>query len=456
MVSDQMRKRPNVLLVLTDQQSWNAMSCAGNPWISTPAMDRLAEEGVRFTNAYCVSPSCAPSRKSMLTGHLPHNVEMNGRYVAHPEINAGRLFSAAGYQCRYAGVRGHSLPDPPEESGFVSIAERGESDEQVAAASRRFIREHGEGDRNNPFFLVTAFINPHNICQWARAQDTYLGAIEERPLSECPELPANYPVAAFAPQAIEPYMPGRSALFSKDGESDDPNWWRRYRSAYFRLIEMVDALVGSVLDALRDSGQYEDTLVVFAADHGDGQGAHQWRWKNVLYEEAVHIPLIVKPPGTPRAGVIDERVSTGLDLLPTLRDYTGIAPPGSLPGLSWREMIEGVPDASLPFAERDLVVQVDRLSKVHYNLPVGRHGGAYLLGRAIYHGSLKYGVYDWGRYREQLFDLSTDPGEMQNLAVSSAYESELRQMRTLLREWCERTGDEFASAVPGPSHSLPS
>ena len=154
-------------------------------------------------------------------------------------------------------------------------------------------------------------------------------------------------MAPYTPQCITAYLGGHSPAYPAPHPIDDPNWWRRYRNAYFRMIEMVDAQIGIVLESLRSSGQYDDTLVLFISDHGDCAGAHQWLWKNVLYEEAVKVPFILKPPSGGGAGLSEALVSTGLDILPTFCDYAGIDAPGGLQGSSLRR--DGEPRLEFPF-----------------------------------------------------------------------------------------------------------
>ena len=445
-----MEKRPNILLIFTDQQSANAMSCTGNAEISTPAMDSLAADGTLFERAYCATPSCAPARNSIITGTLPHEIAFDDSGITNSEATLGRVLSASGYECYYAGNRGFRLGREPEICGFEPLSDAHDAD--MAVDCRDFLRQRGQTSADAPFFLVSSFINPHNICQWAREQHTYLGAIEERHIPDCPVLPANHAVSPFEPQAIRAFTATHASAFSTDDQTDDPNWWRRYRSAYFRLIELVDSHIGIVLEGLRESGLYDDTLVVFISDHGDGQGAHKLKQKLVLYEEAAKVPLIVKPPKTD--GGCESKISpalahTGLDLMPTFCDYAATEPPPGLRGCSLRAAVEETSVAGVPASWRErLVIEVDRADRTLPGMQMGKHGGQNLIGRAVYEEPYKYIVYDWGRSREQLFDLSTDPGEIVNLAQSSRFAPVLAGMRSFLREWCQVTDDHFRVMIP--------
>jgi arylsulfatase A-like enzyme len=425
--------RPNILLIFTDEQSASAMSCAGNVEISTPAMDSLAADSMRFERAYCAAPSCAPARNSLHTGRMPHQIEFTENRLAHPEETLGRILSGAGYDCHYAGNRAFALSEDPAECGYQPLSPKG--DAITAQRSAEFLEERGRSQSDRPFFLVSSFINPHNIYQWARDQDTYLGTVDERPIHDCPILPPNHHMAPFTPQCIHAYLRGHSPAYPAHQPIDDPNWWRRYRNAYFRMIEMADAQIGIVLDALRNSGQYDDTVVLFISDHGDCAGAHQWLWKNVLYEEALNVPFIFKPPSGSEARLSRAFVSTGLDVLPTFCDYAQADPPSGLQGCSLRPLVEASEEAEESWRQQ-LVVVTDRHD----------YG---VVGRAAFDDQMKYVIYEWGRYREQLFDLQADPGEMVNLASSSRFTADLVRMRSFLREWCAETGDYFKHVPKG-------
>ncbi len=120
----------------------------------------------------------------------------------------------------------------------------------------------------------------------------------------------------------------------------DPDQWRRYRYAYYRLCERVDAEIGTLITALDRSGLRDDTMIVFTSDHGDGLAAHGWNQKKLLIEDVVGVPLIIVPPGGTAGTIRDELISVGLDLLTTLCDYAGLDPPAG-DGRSVRPLVEG-------------------------------------------------------------------------------------------------------------------
>lgn len=421
--------QPNILFIFTDQQTASAMSCAGNEDLHTPAMDRLAAQGVRFAHTYCTSPLCSPARSSLFTGRMPHETGVtwnNMRIAEHlHDQTMGNLFSTAGYECAYGG-KWH-VPESrgvPNGLGFQKICDM--NDHQLADRCIAFL----EQDHQRPFLLVASFDNPHNICEWARNQLLPWGPVKSAPTADCPTLPANAAIPPFEPEMIRLAQAAEPWVYMGASYSDDE--WRHYRHAYYRLVEKVDAEIGRILDALDATGLAENTLVVFTSDHGDGVGTHRWNQKSILYEEVVRVPLVVSFPGTSRTGAVDSThlVSNGLDLLPTFCDYAGVEQPEGLSGYSLRPLIEG----------NDTNDWRDHLVIQSVIIP----GGRAMTGRAVRTARHKYVVYNWGRHREQLHDLEDDPGEMVNLAVSSRHSDVLQHHRQMLYDWCRQSGDAFA------------
>jgi len=415
-----MTDRPNILYIFTDQQFAGAMGCAGNADLRTAAMDSLAASGVRFDLAYCTTPLCSPSRSSMFTGLMPSRtgVPSNGMSI-RPELRErelGHLLSGAGYHCAYGG-KWH-LPKASIEEGhaFERICDFG--DDGLADACVDFLRRKHE----RPFFLVASFDNPHNICEWARSQELPWGPVPEPArLEDCPNLPANFAVGAFEPEVIRIEQKCDAQKYPVVSFTQED--WRRYRYAYYRLVEKVDWEIGRVLDALRDAGLEERTVLILSSDHGDGHGAHQWNQKSVLYEEAVRVPLIISFKGYTKPGLVDDTrlVSNGLDLLPTVCDYAQVGPPGDLEGMSLRPVAEGAPPATW----REAV-----FSETIFDGARGYQTRGLMVRTSRY----KYVAYHWGRFREQLFDMENDPGEMVNLAVDSRRRDVLNHHRRLLSE----------------------
>lgn len=428
-----MPDQPNILLICTDQQYAGAMSCAGNDDLSTPGMDRIAAEGTRFERAYCAHPLCCPARASFVSGLMPHQsgVMSNGTPI-HPSLlpnTMGNVLRRGGYDAALAG-KWHVSGCDPEDCGLDVLCPPNDSRiPQVSA-------DYFNADREDPFFLFASFVNPHDICQVARNQDLPQGAVPNAPLEACPGLPANFAIPPFAPDALQWLRQVSRRIHPTLDWTDEQ--WRPFRHAYFRLVEKVDGEIVRLLDALDASGKAVETVVIFTSDHGDGHGAHHWNQKTALWEEVIRIPMLVSAPGATGGRVNTEQlVSNGLDLLPTVCDYAGIACPEGLEGRSLRPLVEGTSTQDWP---EELVVETQ--------IGLGQGPGGPAFARALITDRYKYSVYSMGRYREQLVDLKNDPGEMVNLAVQSRWSDTLADHRGLLRAWCDRTEDPAAGIIP--------
>ena len=416
------------------------MGCAGNAYVNTPAMDRLAATGVRFERAYCTNPVCVPSRFSLLTGRMPSEIGLRSNDYAHiqavPEQitqqGLGWWFRRAGYDVAYGG--GFDLPKmTAEDLGFDTIT--GDERDELAQVCADYVAQ----DRRKPFLLVASFINPHDICYMAIRD--FAGTEEERRIvaqrkreiatlddalqlpagmsreaffeQRCPQLPVNFEPQEDEPAAIRALLEQRPFRRNAREHWTDERW-RLHRWAYVRLTEMVDAQIARICDAVRECGKEEHTVIVFSSDHGDMDAAHRMEHKTALYEEACRIPLIISQPGSTVAGAVDRThlVSNGLDLFPTLCDYAGIRPPDELRGLSLRSLVEG----RAPSAWRD-------------SLPVESE-----LGRMIVTQRFKYLLYDDGARREQLIDLWEDAGEMRNAAQDGRNADILQRHRLVFQD----------------------
>ncbi|MFC7624272.1 sulfatase [Microlunatus sp. GCM10028923] len=447
------RSRPNVLVIMTDQQSATAMSCAGNTELSTPAIDSLARAGVRFEQAYCTSPLCTPSRASMITGRLPSALGVNDNLELVPESfptdTLGRLFADAGYDCAYAG-KWH-VPGIPHEGARSDTEARSTSGfEEIFAGTHQGLAQACAGylsaaeRQDAPFLLVASFNEPHGICEWARSQAPPSGEVPDPDWRDLPLLPPNFAAGTEEPEALRQVQ--QFAWMVHPTQQWDEERWRRYRYAYQRLCERVDAEIATLLAGLDASGLRENTLIIFTSDHGDMQGAHRWNQKKVLYQEAAGVPFIVVPPGGENAGrTSGALVSVGLDLLPTLCDYAGIEPAGAAPGRSVRPLVEGDPSARAPWREQVVV-------ETEWTFPglMPPPAMSTLLARLVRTERYAYLCHSWGLHREQLFDLERDPGQLINLATSGRHQQVLNDHRHRLREHCATGADSrFARHVPG-------
>ncbi len=459
--------KPNIIFIFTDQQNSKMMSAAGNPFLKTPAMDFLAQQGVMFSNAYCTSPVCGPSRSSIISGRMPHEtgVEWNGDSMNGAIQNAGDIFRKNGYNTVWAGkwhlsesyphqarakqktIQGFDvLPfwEPEQPRWFLGS----ETDPPLTVAVVDFLKNY---DREKPLFLAVSYHNPHDICfyprkaGWATATDSLLEIRHYGYKHKLPDVigtyPGNFEILPPLPPNFENQKDEPNFLTEKRKYHDeygletklafqefDELEWKGYLNAYYRLTEAVDTEIGKVLQALKENGYWENTLIVFTSDHGDGAAAHKWAAKLSLYEESSKVPMIVVYPGKIPAGKLDQGHLISLtDILPTMIDYSQVQTKTAFTGKSLKPIIE-----NSKTEWRDYVV----VELADFKKDASRKG------RMVRTKDFKYNIYSTGE--EQLFHLIEDPGETQNLADEPTLSIIKSQCRQYLSQWAEATKDSFA------------
>jgi len=403
--------RPNVLFLMADQQGLDTLSALGCSDVHTPHLDRLAKRGVAFLESYSSNPLCSPARSSMMTGRptLETGVIVNGRAIRNTIPNMGQWFRQAGYETVYAGKWHVPISFGPDIPGFDVIdtginGQGGVCDTAVSRACQGYLRGRRGAARGKPFLLIGSFLQPHDICQFVSMHGKSGEMVFRDALGDAlPPLPPNHGFDPREPMALQ--------------KRARPDWsetqWRYYLYNYYRMVEMVDAEIGRVLQALDDSGEADNTVVVFTSDHGEGRGRHKLVTKNYLYDEAAKVPLLFAAPGRAGAGHVDRSnlVST-VDILPTVCDLTGVAPPPHVRGNSLAPLLQGKTPQPREFVAAEVAV----------------------LGRMIRTPRFKYISYV-GDPVEQLFDMQADPGETKNLAGTAGFDADLQAHRRLLAAW---------------------
>lgn len=417
--------RPNIILIMTDQQTADAMSNRGNGNVKTPAMDMLAADGISFTNAYCSYPLSGPSRASLFTGKMP--VELNipdneiGLPAAEIPQTLGFKLAEAGYECLYAGkwhIPAVEIPDG--EFGFRKIS--GMNDMTLVNS----IKDELSAKRDKPLFLVTSFLNPHEICEYARSQNLHYGEVEIPDNAKLPSLPANFKAVKQLPEGLMIHKAMSPKLYPTTNYTSLD--WRNYLYTYYRLVERVDLKLADLIAELKKNNLYDNSLIVFLSDHGDGVAAHHWNQKRALFEETIRIPLIVKPPLKDRnkfsGNDSQALINIGIDIYPTLCEYAGAAIPADRNGRSMKGLMEGTADTH------------------HKNIFIETLlDGINLRGWCVIEGNYKYVYYRMFAGKEQLFDLKADKGEKNNLVKKAAYAEIRKNMRRTMLEYALKTND---------------
>jgi choline-sulfatase len=435
-------KPRNLLFIMSDEHSRRVLGCYGHPMIKTPNLDRLAVRGVRFTDAYCNSPICVPSRASFHTGRYPHQIRFwdNATPYDGSIPSWGHRLTQAGHRATSIGKlhfrsteddNGFSeeiMPlhvvdgegDPlglirrplPVRKATLKLARDagcGDSDYQryddkIATAAEHWLDERRMERADKPWALFVSFVCPH--FPLIARQEWYSLYPEEsvpRPaLYDSSERPDHPYVAALR----------ECQVFDK---GFDEQKLRKAIAAYFGLVSFVDHNVGRLLGMLEQTGLIDETRVIYTSDHGDNLGVRGLWGKSTMYEESAGVPMIMAGPEVPQGIVSREPVSL-IDCFPTILDCVGQQTNKDdvdLPGASLFDILSGA-------APRRTV-----MSEYHAS---GSATGAFMIRK----GQFKY-VYYVGM-PPQLFDLDADPQERRDLARDQGYSGVLQDCETALRQ----------------------
>src|SRR6476659_7553308 len=439
----------NVVLIVTDDQGMVA-GCYGNKVIKTPNIDSLAADGTRFTNAFCTTSSCSPSRSVILTGLFNH---ANGMYgLEHAEHHFRSfdnikslpvMLGDAGYRTARVG-KYHVGPDSVYRFDQV-LGGNSRNPVDMAERSRPFI----EAKSDQPFFLYYAPNDPHRgaPAKWAPLKPNSFG--NERPGQE-PKgvVPVHYDPADVI---VPPFLP-------------DTPVSRAELAQYYESISRIDQGVGRLVEILKKAGKFDDTLIIYISDNGvPFPGA-----KTTVYEPGLNLPCIVRNPSAKKRGVVNEAFVSWVDITPTILDFAGVKPNEKQPlhGRSFLPVLEQSKPAgwdevyaSHTFHEVTMYYPMRVVRSGKYKLiwniasPLPFPFASDLYGSATWQDTLKRGDdYVYGKrsvsayeHRPQfeLYDLEKDPDELHNLTDDSAHQKKLAELKQKLREFQKRTADPW-------------
>ncbi|MHC5057210.1 MAG: sulfatase family protein [Planctomycetota bacterium] len=475
--------RPHIVFIMADHLRRDCISCYGDVAVRTPNLDELARESVVFDGAYCAAPLCTPTRSSMYTGKWPHThgAIVNGHGFRPGGIVSpghGTLYEAldrAGYSITQMGVQ-HLQTEPKLEQrvprarilgrmGYDEYARdrniRCSPDVEAQAVPNVEFRDGRPVVAHRPQARKTLFPHPADDyldVYWSRRMAAEIAALDPaetqyiEALFWAPHPPLDVPEPYYSmypegdidlPDTVGRWQPGQPAtlLFQSCGMMGLGRTREEYRegwSAYMGLVTMVDECIGRVVQALKDRGIWDEALVVFVQDHGDLMGCHHLTQKHCFYEEAAHLPMLVKPPRS--AGVAPGRrggLVSAIDYCPTVCDYAGAEPPEGVQGASWRRLVD---DADAPW--RDAVF-------MEYSGDQGRNDMPMRAIVAEADGAVWKYTYTHNDV-DELYNLTTDPMEKDSLAQSEGDRPVLLELRRRLAAWMRDTGD-FVGMPPRPS-----
>ncbi len=448
------RERPNILLILADSMQAQVMGAYGGA-CRTPHADRLANEGVCFSHAFTTAPICHPARASIATGLLPHghgfiaNRCGKGAYpfnVLPGTPTLAELLSEAGYRCGYAG-QGHidvtgyhddrSIPTAefaavlrerglaerpvPEQSfrgcGRLALSAEDARDTDFAKAAVGLLDEYAGIDE--PWFIQCDFDGPHPPCYVPVPFDEMHVPADVR-------IPTNLRDPLADKPAVHTY--NRRAQGTARWSEDD---WRTFLVHYYGMVSFIDSLVGRVLDKLDAVGAAGNTLVILTSDHGGLCGAHGLLTHGTpaMFREVMQTPLIARWPGRFAAETRREEMLSHVDLLPTLLDAARACNRVSPHGRSWLELAEGGVAAGWP------------------ECVLGQYHGT----GAVFHSTRMLRTERWNYLwhplaGEEVYDLQSDPDEMDNLAGRTTAGPVVWELRRMLGEEMKRTEDPLADS----------
>ena len=436
--------RPNFVIILADDLAWDDLGSFGNEKVRTPNLDRLASEGMCFDQAFLTISSCSPSRASILTGRYPHQTDAEQLHWPLPESQiifpqrlkkAGYFVGAAGkwhlgdaMRDRFTVVRevdtsGFQLPANAGAVAGGQFVETSTGDERSGCAE--WVDLLRERDPETPFFLWLAAVDPHRPY--------------EKQISPEPHSPEEV--------VLPPYHPDTPLV-------------RQDYARYYDEITRLDRFVGAVLQELETQKVSNNTIVIFLSDNGRPFP----RDKTTLYDSGIRTPLIIRWPTTIKSGSRCKQLVSSVDLAPTILALAGLPVGPNLMGRDFTALLEGqeieIRDAIFAeknwhdYEDRSRAVRDDRYKYIinHYSdLPgtppadAARSDTFREMQRLRMEGTLpavQASCFTAPRPREELYDLSTDPHELRNLALDPSHQDTLERLRVEYRQWRIRTREK--------------
>ncbi len=424
--ADEKAARPNVLFLICDDLNCD-LGSYGHPQVKSPNIDRLAARGVRFDRAYCQYPLCGPSRASFMAGMYPDQtlIRRNAIYIREhlPNVKTlSQMYRSAGYTATrigkiyhynvplHMGTSGHDDPyswdftfnprgrdrwkeerifslTPGSYGGTLSwLADDGTDSEQTdgiaAALAVEQLKKYAAED--TPFYLAVGLYRPHTPYV---APKKYFDMYPLESI-KVPTVPDGY-LDTIPKPAVQSIRRKKNQIDLAD------NLARQAIQAYYASITFADAQLGIILDALKETGLDDNTVVLFTSDHGYHMGEHGHWQKTTLFENAARVPLIMAGPGVTATGKVSASPAEMVDFYPTLGELCGLKPPPSVSGVS-------------------LVPALKSADATPRTSALTQYANGYSIRTARYRYS------EWGEdgsLGNELYDHSSDPAEMTNLAA---------------------------------------
>ena len=432
----------NVVFILSDDHRYDAMGFMGHPFLDTPHMDSLAANGVHLKNAMVTTSLCSPSRASILTGlyTTKHRVIDNNRLVPEGTVFFPQYLQEAGYETAYIGkwhMGGATDAPRPGFDRWVSfrgqgsylptraglnvdgkkVPQKGYITDELTDYAVEWLKSR-TGDK--PFFLYLSHKGVHaNFTPAARHEGRY-DDLEITPPASQANTDANY---AGKPRWLKDQRNSWHGVdFPYHSDLDIAGYYKNYCEA----LLSVDDSIGTVLQALKELGVYDSTLVIYMGDNGFMFGEHGLIDKRVAYETSIRVPMLMQCPELFQGGTVVEEVVANIDIAPTVFEAAGLVTPDYMDGLSFLQVAQ---KKNVPW--RDYFLYVYFWEKNFPQSPT-----VFALRGAKYKYITYYGLWD----SDELYDLEADPGETTNLIASEAHQQTVREMEHELYAQLDRVG----------------
>lgn len=419
-------EKPNIVYIFSDQQHWRALGCQ-DPFFDTPHQDAFASDAVLFDRSFCTTPQCSPSRSSMLTGLYPSKTGVMGNVGSAggdplKQRGLGHMLQEAGYNTTYYG-KWHLGDDSIGAGGWNQEGWK-LRDSETTVSSVEFLSSAQA--QKGPFGLVASYLDPHDIYHFGKEPDFSK--------SKGVSLPESWEKESFTnkPVVQKQFMTDDqgTAIWGESREL-----WQFYREFYRQKVKLYDDAVGEILQALKENGLWEKTIVILSSDHGDMDTNHKLIFKGpFMYEHMVRVPMVIRVPkafGGTRRGRVNDFDAVSVDLVPTIRDFVGLEPL-DCDGVSLKGLLAG---GTSP--QRDYVIG-QYFSKQKWVNPI----------RMIRTSEFKFNRYI--EHGDELYDLVNDPNELVNLANDAGYQKKKNELLGELNQWIENNNDPFYSLKTVP------
>lgn len=454
-------KKPNIIIIKTDQQRHDTIHDLGNDHMITPNIDKLMDESITFTKAFCCGATCISSRAAFYTGMFAHNsgvfhfdpwshirtwlhdLKDNGYHIAelgkvhHDPIEAPMAFDERVTAENFPSMlhwddysnylKANDQPSPckvigenamkGERSGYVPfpLEEKYHVDNWLGRISCRWLDDY---DNDKPFFLHIGFVGPHDpFDPPQRFLDMYENIDVPAPVVSGDEFetkPKQYErfmdnLRNRVPDYQKGEIYGANVIPLKEMGIQD---YKEMRKHYYAKVTQIDEQIGKIMDCLEKKGLLDNTIVVFTSDHGENMGDHQLIYKWLMTEQTTRIPMIIRLPGAENGGTIDKKLFTQMDIGPTMLDFAGAKVPSYLDGNSTRKrLMQGekseAPDMVFCQDNYLTMVRTEDRRMIHY---AGQHYGEY-------------------------YDMENDPWEKRNLWDTPEYQEEIKDLKLKYLEW---------------------